>query len=45
MAPVEVDLLFLPGTPRYRLNARLQSAGITLHWEVQDLPRSREQMA
>lgn len=39
MEPVEADLLLLLGTLRYRLDARLQSAGITLHWDVTDVPR------
>lgn len=39
MEPVEADLLLLLATLRYRLGLRLKSAGITLHWEVTDLPR------
>lgn len=39
MEPVEADLLLLLGTLRYRLDPRLQGAGVTLHWEVNDVPR------
>jgi signal transduction histidine kinase len=38
MEPVERDLLLLLATLRYRLAPRLDSAGISLHWEVQDVP-------
>ncbi|HTH95251.1 MAG TPA: ATP-binding protein [Rhodocyclaceae bacterium] len=39
LEPVEADLLLLLGTLRYRLDPRLQSSGITLHWDVVDVPR------
>ncbi|MES2933902.1 MAG: ATP-binding protein, partial [Pseudomonadota bacterium] len=39
MEPVEADLLLLLATLRYRLGSRLQSAGITLHWQVVDVPQ------
>ena len=39
MEPVEADLLLLLATLRYRLGPRLKSAGITLRWEVVDVPR------
>jgi signal transduction histidine kinase len=39
MEPVEADLLLLLATLRYRLGPRLKSAGITLRWEVMDVPR------
>lgn len=38
MEPVERDLLLLLATLRYRLAPRLESTGITLLWEVQDVP-------
>ena len=38
MEPVERDLLLLLATLRYRLTPRLESTGISLHWEVQDVP-------
>ncbi len=38
MEPVERDLLLLLATLRYRLAPRLESTGISLHWEVQDVP-------
>ncbi len=38
LEPVEADLLLLLATLRYRLAPRLQAAGITLRWEVSDLP-------
>jgi signal transduction histidine kinase len=38
MEPVERDLLLLLATLRYRLTPRLESAGISLHWAVQDVP-------
>jgi signal transduction histidine kinase len=39
MEPVEADLLLLLATLRYRLGPRLKSAGISLSWEVTDVPR------
>jgi signal transduction histidine kinase len=38
MEPVEADLLLLLATLRFRLSPRLQSTGITLRWEVNDVP-------
>ena len=38
LEPAEADLLLLLATLRYRLEPRLQHAGIALRWEVQDLP-------
>lgn len=38
LEPAEADLLLLLATLRYRLEPRLQHAGIALHWQVQDLP-------
>lgn len=38
MEPVEADLLLLLATLRYRLGPRLESTGIALRWEVQDVP-------
>jgi signal transduction histidine kinase len=38
MEPVEADLLLLLATLRFRLGPRLQSTGITLRWEVNDVP-------
>ncbi|MFZ6759887.1 ATP-binding protein [Undibacterium sp. Ji50W] len=38
MEPVEADLLLLLATLRFRLGPRLESTGIALLWEVQDLP-------
>lgn len=39
LEPVESDLLLLLAGLRYRLGARLQNAGIHLHWEVRDVPQ------
>lgn len=39
MESVEADLLLLLATLRFRLGPRLQAAGITLKWEVTDLPK------
>ncbi|MEO8120229.1 MAG: ATP-binding protein [Rhodoferax sp.] len=39
MEPVEADLLLLLATLRFRLGPRLIAAGISLKWEVKDLPR------
>jgi len=38
MEPVESDLLLLLATLRFRLEPRLESTGITLHWEVNRVP-------
>ncbi|CAB3790236.1 sensor histidine kinase [Paraburkholderia caffeinilytica] len=38
MEPVEADLLLLLATLRFRLEPRLEGAGIALLWEVQELP-------
>jgi len=38
LEPVSTDLLLLLATLRYRLGPRLESAGISLAWEVGDIP-------
>ncbi|WP_092128521.1 sensor histidine kinase [Polaromonas sp. YR568] len=38
MEPVEADLLLLLATLRFRLEPRLEGTGVTLFWEVQELP-------
>jgi signal transduction histidine kinase len=38
MEPLEDDLLLLLATLRYRLGPRLESSGVTLRWEVQEIP-------
>ncbi|MDB5964093.1 MAG: sensor histidine kinase, partial [Polaromonas sp.] len=38
MEPVEADLLLLLATLRFRLGPRLASAGITLNWDITDVP-------
>jgi signal transduction histidine kinase len=38
MEPVEADLLLLLATLRFRLEPRLEGTGISLLWEVQELP-------
>ena len=38
LEPVERDLLVVLGNLRYRLEPRLQAAGISLQWAVNDLP-------
>jgi len=38
MEPVEADLLLLLATLRFRLEPRLEDAGVALSWEVQELP-------
>ncbi|SEL54561.1 Signal transduction histidine kinase [Variovorax sp. YR750] len=38
MESVEADLLLLLATMRFRLAPRIESAGITLQWEVQPVP-------
>lgn len=38
MEPIEANLLLLLATLRFRLGPRLEGSGITLLWEVQELP-------
>jgi signal transduction histidine kinase len=38
MEPVEADLLLLLATLRFRLEPRLEDAGVRLLWEVQEVP-------
>ncbi|CAG2139385.1 hypothetical protein LMG19282_01631 [Cupriavidus campinensis] len=38
LEPVSTDLLLLLATLRYRLGSRLEAAGISLAWEVDDIP-------
>jgi signal transduction histidine kinase len=38
MEPVEADLLLLLATLRFRLEPRLESAGVALRWKVRDVP-------
>jgi signal transduction histidine kinase len=38
MEPVDADLLLLLATLRFRLGPQLQSTGMALDWEVQDVP-------
>jgi len=38
MEPVEADLLLLLATLRFRLEPRLDAAGVTLRWRVRDVP-------
>jgi signal transduction histidine kinase len=38
MEPTEADLLLLLATLRFRLAPRIKSAGVSLVWEVQELP-------
>jgi signal transduction histidine kinase len=38
MEPVEADLLLLLATLRFRLEPRLEDTGVTLLWEVRELP-------
>jgi signal transduction histidine kinase len=38
MEPVEADLLLLLATLRFRLGSRLESTGITLRWDISDVP-------
>ncbi|MBD0687624.1 MULTISPECIES: ATP-binding protein [unclassified Pseudomonas] len=38
MEPVEADLLLLLATLRFRLDPRLEGTGVSLQWEVQELP-------
>jgi signal transduction histidine kinase len=39
LEPVEADLLLLLATLRFRIGPRLNAAGITLRWDVVDLPK------
>ncbi len=39
MEPVDADLLLLLATLRYRLGSRLESTGIALRWEVNNVPK------
>ncbi|AYQ29895.1 MULTISPECIES: sensor histidine kinase [unclassified Polaromonas] len=38
MEPVEADLLLLLATLRFRLGPRLAGAGVSLQWEISDVP-------
>ncbi len=38
MEPVEADLLLLLATLRFRLTPRLEGAGITLRWDIKNVP-------
>jgi signal transduction histidine kinase len=38
LEPVEADLLLLLATLRFRLTPRLESAGIRLRWDIQNVP-------
>jgi len=38
MEPVQADLLLVLATLRYRLGPRLESAGIEMRWEIQNIP-------
>jgi signal transduction histidine kinase len=38
MEPVQADLLLLLATVRFRLGPRLESAGIALRWEIENVP-------
>ena len=38
MEPIQADLLLLLATLRFRLGPRLESAGIKLRWEVENVP-------
>lgn len=38
LEPLEADLLLLLATLRFRLGPRLESTGIKLYWEIQDVP-------
>ena len=39
LEPVQADLLLLLGTLRFRLGHRLEQAGLSLVWNVEDVPR------
>jgi len=38
MEPVQADLLLLLATLRFRLGPRLENAGLTLRWEIENVP-------
>ncbi|SFP74049.1 Signal transduction histidine kinase [Variovorax sp. OK605] len=38
LEPIEADVLLLLATLRYRLEPRLEGTGVSLRWEVQELP-------
>lgn len=38
MEPVQADLLLLLATLRFRLGPRLENAGLTLRWEIEEVP-------
>lgn len=38
LEPIQSDLLLLLATLRFRLGTRLEQAGVTLHWNVADIP-------
>lgn len=38
LEPIEADLLLLLATLRYRLEPRLEGTGVSLRWEVEELP-------
>jgi len=38
LEPIEADLLLLLATLRYRLEPRLEGTGVSLRWEVRELP-------
>jgi signal transduction histidine kinase len=38
LEPVEADLLLLLATLRFRLGPRLAGAGVSLRWEISDVP-------
>ncbi|MDD2925571.1 ATP-binding protein [Rhodoferax sp.] len=39
LEPVDADLLLLLAALRFRLEPRFRQTGLTLHWQVEDLPR------
>jgi signal transduction histidine kinase len=39
MEPMDADLLLLLAMFRFRFGTRLEAAGITLHWDVQPIPK------
>lgn len=39
LEPVDSDLLLLLAALRFRLEPRFRQTGLTLHWQVEDLPR------
>ena len=39
MEVVDADLLLLLATLRFRLSPRMESAGVQLRWDIQDIPR------